>query len=159
MASRSAWDLFAARGLEKVNVKVNIISWMRRFTIVVLLAGSLMAQNVGTMSELMLDVIYPTSNAIFYVLRAPPKTEAEWKALRTQALTLAESANLLTTPARAKDQDKWMADAKLLRDVGTAAYRAAQAKNVDAIAALNDQLYEACVQCHVDYRPGYKQPK
>ena len=128
---------------------------MKRAAIILLIASSLMAQNVGTMSELMLDVIYPTSNAIFYILRAPPKTDAEWNVLKTQALTLAESANLLTTPARAKDQDKWMADAKLLRDVGTAAYRAAQAKNVDAIVALNDQLYDACVQCHTDYRPGY----
>jgi hypothetical protein len=128
---------------------------MKHAAIILLLAASLLAQSVGTLSELMLDVIYPTSNAIFYILRAPPKTDADWTAIKTQALTLAESANLLTMPERAKDQDKWMADAKLLRDAGTAAYRAAQAKNLEAIVALNDQLYEACVQCHTDYRPGY----
>ena len=29
---------------------------------------------VGTMSQLMLDMIYPASNAIFYVQRKPPRT-------------------------------------------------------------------------------------
>ena len=138
---------------------------MRAMTLL-LLAGVLLAQApsaqppaskpVGTMSELMIDVIYPTSNAVFYIFREPPKNEVEWDAFKTQALTLAESGNLLMLPARARDQDKWMADAKLLVDVGTAAYRAAQAKNMDAILALNDQLNTACVQCHQDYRNAYR---
>jgi hypothetical protein len=124
------------------------------------LAGLLLAQApapkaVGTMSELMIDVIYPTSNAVFYIFRAPPKNEVEWEVFKTQALTLAESANLLMMPSRARDQDKWMADAKLLWDVGNKAYRAAQAKNLDAIVALNDELNTACVQCHMDYRRAY----
>jgi len=110
---------------------------------------------VGTMSELMIDVIYPTSNAVFYLFREPPKNEVEWETFKTQALTLAESANLLMMPSRARDQDKWMADAKLLWEVGNKAYRAAQAKNLDAVNALNDELNTACVQCHMDYRPRY----
>jgi hypothetical protein len=136
-----------------------------RVLILALLAGLLLAQAppaqapsakaVGTMSELMIDVIYPTSNAVFYIFREPPKNAVEWDQFKTQALTLAESANLLMMPSRARDQDKWMADAKLLWDVGTAAYRAAQAKNLEAIVALNDQLNTACVQCHMDYRPAY----
>jgi len=73
----------------------------------------------------------------------------------TQALTLAESANLLMMPSRARDQEKWMADAKLLWDVGNKAYRAAQAKNLDAVNALNDELNTACVTCHMDYRQAY----
>ena len=129
--------------------------------IVFMLAGVLLAQAppapkpVGTMSELMIDVIYPTSNAVFYLFRDPLKNEVQWEVFKTQALTLAESANLLMMPARARDQDKWMTDAKLLWDVGTAAYRAAQAKDLDAVNALNDQLNTACVQCHMDYRPAY----
>ena len=117
------------------------------------------AKAVGTMSELMIDVIYPTSNAVFYLFREPPKNQVEWENFKTQALTLAESANLLMMPSRARDQDKWMADAKLLWDVGNKAYRAAQAKNLDAVVALNDELNTACVQCHMDYRPAYGRPK
>jgi hypothetical protein len=131
-----------------------------RVLAMLLLAGLLLAQApapkpVGTMSELMIDVIYPTSNAVFYLFRDPPKNLVDWDKFKTQALTLAESANLLMMPERARDQDKWMADAKLLSDVGTAAYRAAQAKDLDAVNALNDQLNTACVQCHMDYRPAY----
>jgi len=133
-----------------------------RALVLILLAGLLLAQTpapvpkaVGTMSELMIDVIYPTSNAVFYLFREPPKNEVDWENFRTQALTLAESANLLMMPSRARDQDKWMADAKLLWDVGNKAYRAAQTKNVDAVNALNDELNTACVQCHMDYRPAY----
>lgn len=132
-----------------------------RAVAMVLFAGVLLAQAppapraVGTMSELMIDVIYPTSNAVFYIFREPPKNDVQWDEFKTQALTLAESANLLMMPSRARDQDKWMADAKLLWDVGNKAYRAAQAKNLDAILALNDELNTACVQCHTDYRPAY----
>jgi hypothetical protein len=135
-----------------------------RALVLLLVAGMLLAQTpapaptakaVGTMSELMIDVIYPTSNAVFYIFREPPKNEVEWDAFKTQALTLAESANLLMMPSRARDQDKWMADAKLLWDVGNKAYRAAQTKNLDAVIALNDELNTACVQCHMDYRPAY----
>ena len=27
--------------------------------------------------------------------------------------------------------------------------------DVDALRALNDQLYQSCVSCHTNYRPGY----
>ena len=111
---------------------------------------------VGSMSQLMVDIIYPTSDAIFYIQRNPPKNDQEWNALRAAALTLAESANLLMMPARARDQGDWMRDAKLLLDTGNDAWKAAQAKDVDAVAALNDRLYVACVTCHEQYRLGYR---
>jgi hypothetical protein len=113
-------------------------------------------QPVGNMSQLMIDMIYPSSDAIFYVERAPPANDREWGALRATALTLAESGNLLMMDKRARDQGDWIKDAKMLVDVGAAAYKAAQAKNLDAIVALNDQLYTACITCHQQYRPGYR---
>jgi len=113
-------------------------------------------QPFATMSQLMAEIIYPTSNAIFYVERNPPKTEVEWNALKATALTLAESGNLLMMPSRARDQEEWIKDAKMLVDAGAAAYKAAQAKDLDAVLALNDQLYQACVMCHQTYRPNYR---
>jgi hypothetical protein len=113
-------------------------------------------QPVGNMSQLMVDVIYPTSDAIFYVERNPPKTDRDWGVLRTNALTLAESGNLLMMDRRARDQGDWIKDSKLLIDVGAAAYKAAQAKDLDAVLALNDQLNTACVTCHQQYRPNYR---
>ena len=113
-------------------------------------------QPVGTMSELMVKIIYPTSDAIFYITTRTPTTDVEWNELQAKVLTLGESANLLMMPVRARDQDRWMDDAKLLLDVGTAALKAAKKKDVEALAALNDQLYQACVSCHQHYRPSYR---
>ena len=112
-------------------------------------------QPVGTMSQLMIDIIYPASDAVFYIARMPPQNEKEWNDFKGQALMLAESGNLLMMEGRARDQGDWMKDAKMLVEAGAAAYKAAQAKDVDAVLALNDQLYAACVTCHQQYRPNY----
>ena len=112
---------------------------------------------VGTMSELMVHLIYPTSDAVFYITSRTPSTEAEWTELQARTLTLAESANLLMMPGRARDQGQWMKDARLMLDAGQAAFKAAKAKDVKAPEALSDQMYEACTTCHTHYRPGYGQ--
>jgi hypothetical protein len=110
---------------------------------------------VGTMSELMVHMIYPTSDAVFYITSRTPTTDAEWAELQAKTLTLAESANLLMMPGRARDQGRWMKDARLMLDAGWAAFKAAKAKDVPALEALSDQMYEACTTCHQHYRPGY----
>lgn len=112
-------------------------------------------QPASTMSELMVKIIYPASDAIFYITTREPKTEAEWVDLQGKALAVAESANLLMMPGRARDQDRWMQDAKLMLDAGRAAFRAAKAKDVAALDALSDQLYTSCTSCHQHYRPNY----
>lgn len=119
-------------------------------------AVSPMLQSVGTMKELMLDIIYPTSDQIFYVGSNETKTEKDWISLRRSSLMLAESANVLMAGNRARDNGQWMKDARLLWEVGNKAYTAAKAKDLPALEALNAELYEACQSCHVHYRPGYR---
>jgi hypothetical protein len=110
---------------------------------------------VGTMSELMVHVIRSTSDAVFYISsRAPAKAE-EWETLQAQTLMLAESANLLMLPAHARGRAQWLADARLMLDAGKKAFAAAKAKDVAALEALNDELYQSCVVCHQHFRPGY----
>jgi cytochrome c556 len=113
-------------------------------------------KSVGTMKELMVDLIFPTSNEIFYVGRNEKKSEKDWMDLQQNALMLAETANILMAENRARDKDRWMKDAKLLWDAGNKAYRASKAKDLEALKALNDDLYEACQSCHEHYRPGYR---
>jgi hypothetical protein len=113
------------------------------------------ARRVGTMSDLMVRLIYPASDAIFYITTRTPTTSAEWTELEGTTMMLAESANLLMMPSRAKGREQWMRDAKLLLDVGEVAYWAAKEKDVAALEALNDQLYQSCVQCHRNFRTGY----
>ena len=137
---------------------------MRIVGLVLLIAGAAAAQApqtaakfepVGNMSQLMIDIIYPTSDAIFYVDREPPKNDREWAVLRGQALMLAESGNLLMMDGRARDQGNWMLESKMLVDLGAKAFKAAQAKDLEGVRSLNDALNAACVTCHYQYRPGY----
>jgi len=41
-----------------------------------------------------------------------------------------------------------------LVDVGNSAYKAAQAKNSDALAALAGAVDASCTTCHKQYRPN-----
>lgn len=107
------------------------------------------------MSELMIKIIYPTSDAVFYITTRAPKDDPEWNELQAKTLMLAESANLLMMPIHARDQDRWMRDARLMLDAGTAAFKAAKAKDLPALEAVNDKLYESCVTCHQHYRTNY----
>jgi hypothetical protein len=132
-----------------------------RTTILLLLAGVAIAQTptyepVGSVSQVMISIIYPTSDAIFYVERNPPKTEKEWNDLQAQALTLAESGNLLMMGRRARDPGDWTKESRELVEVGAAAYKAALAKDLPAILTLNQRLNDACVVCHQQYRPNYR---
>ncbi len=107
---------------------------------------------IGTMSELMVQVIYPTSDAVFYITTRTPKTDAEWVELQGKTLMLGESANLLMMTARSRGRDQWIKDARLLLEVGTAAFKAAKAKDAAALEGLSDQLYESCTACHQHFR-------
>lgn len=111
------------------------------------------------MSQLMVNIIYPTSDAIFYVDRKPPSSDLEWNNLSNQALMLAESGNLLLMPGRVRDKGSWIADTKMMIDAGAGAYKAAQAHDLDGIRAVNDSLYASCVTCHAQYRDNYLKPK
>ena len=116
-------------------------------------------RNVGTMSDLMVKIIYPASDALFYIESRTPKTESEWTVLEGQALMVAESANLLMLPGRARDQKQWMADAKLMLDAGADAYTAAKKRDVNGIVMVGERLLESCTSCHKNYRPNYGKPK
>jgi len=83
----------------------------------------------------MIHMIYPTSDAVFYITSRTPKSDAEWVELQARTLTLAESANLLMMPGRARDTGQWMKDAKLMLDAGQAAFKAAKARDATALEA------------------------
>jgi hypothetical protein len=107
----------------------------------------------------MLDLIHPSSNDILLTIYRggspnEKKDEKEWAAVRRAALTLAESGNMLMLRGRARDQGDWMKDAQSLVDAGNAAYKAAQAKDAAALAALAGALDASCTTCHKQYRPN-----
>ena len=110
------------------------------------------------MSELMVHIIYPTSDAVFYISSRTPETEEQWKELQAKTLTLAESANLLMMPGRTRP-GQWNRDSRQMLDAAWTAFKAAKAKDAARVESASDQLYESCVSCHKAYRPDYGKPK
>ena len=106
------------------------------------------------MKQLMLDLIHPAANDLLLIVnRGGPRGDAEWAEARRSAVALAESGNLLMARGRDRNQADWARDAKMLSDAGTAAYKAAEARDVNALAALTGQLDASCTNCHKQYRP------
>lgn len=131
----------------------------------ILLAGAAFAQapstdaspykQVSTMSQLMISIVFPTSDAVFYVDREAPKTQAEWNALADKALTLAESGNLMLMPGRMRDDGNWVKYTRMMIDAGFTAYKAAKAQDLEGVRGVNDLMYQSCVECHSQYRTNY----
>ncbi|HYR87181.1 MAG TPA: hypothetical protein VE422_24075 [Terriglobia bacterium] len=129
-----------------------------RILALLLLAGPAIAQAppfqpVATISEIMVAITLPYSDALLYIERNPPKSDRDWELLQMQSLMLAESGNLLMMKDRAKNQGLWMKDARMLVDAGAAAVKATRAKDIQAVLALNDQIVSSCITCHTQFRP------
>ena len=116
-------------------------------------------RHVGTISDLMIKIIYPASDAVFYIESRTPKTDSEWGGLEAQALMLAESANLLMMPGRARDAKQWMTDSRVMLDAAADALAAARRRDVDGIVMVGDRLLQSCTSCHERYRPDYGKPR
>lgn len=121
-------------------------------------AGAAMAQAptfqpVGTVRQVMLGIVKPTSDVVFKFQFDPPKTDAEWATLQNNALNLAETGNLLLLPGRAKDKGEWTKNAQALIERGSQAFKAANAKDAKALETIGDKIDEICEACHAIYLP------
>jgi hypothetical protein len=122
------------------------------------MAGSTMAQApgfqpVGTVRQIMLGIVAPSSDVLFKVPTQAPKDDKEWKTVQDSTLMLAEAGNLLLMPGRAKDKGDWTKFAKALTDQGSKAFKAANAKDPKALSDIGDAVDGVCEDCHAKYLP------
>ena len=138
------------------------------------------ARPYATLAQLMRGIPFPNSNIIFDTQTTDPgaaqkPTESGagasatqqfsgvyggWQAVENAALALSETANLLLIPGRMcengrpapVDQEDFRKWAQSLVEAGQAAYKAAQAKNLDAMVDVSGTVSEACSMCHEKYR-------
>ncbi|MGE3844412.1 MAG: hypothetical protein AB7I50_22845 [Vicinamibacterales bacterium] len=105
----------------------------------------------------MQEIVDPSARAIWDAIgetlldtgtQPAPNKEAAWQSVRRGAITLAEAGNLLQLEGRPRDQDVWIRTAKALADAGAAALAAAEAKNLEKLTEVGDQIYLACEECH-----------
>ncbi len=116
-------------------------------------------QTVGTISDVMVSMVYPAANNILLAAyRGGPQDDKEWLSIQRNAVLLAESGNVLLMRAPAGGQSDWAKDAKILVDAGAAAYKAARAKDANALLAVAQPLNATCTSCHKQYRANLAGP-
>jgi mono/diheme cytochrome c family protein len=137
----------------------------------------------GNLAQVMRGVTFPNANILFNVQVKDPAKEKPampmpfdyvlwgatvyygWQAVDQAALALVETAPLFLLPGRRcengrpvpVDRADWKQYTAALMDVGRAAYKAAQTRNVDAVVKVADQLNESCANCHKVYRDGARE--
>jgi len=135
-----------------------------RMLSVFLLAGLAMAQGpaykeVANNHQLMDGMIRPAQQAILAAAKEAPADARAWSAVVLNSVMLQESAQMLKTPGRAKDQDAWMKAADALGDAGAAVQKAADAKDFEALKTASAAIGPACQGCHSVYRARPQQKK
>ena len=110
-------------------------------------------QAVGTVRQIMLGIVAPTSDVIFKVPNEAPKTDKEWKTVQDSALMLAEAGNLLLMPPRAKTNPDWAKFAQTLTAQGSRAFKAANAKDAKSLEDIGNDIDQVCEDCHAKYLP------
>jgi mono/diheme cytochrome c family protein len=137
----------------------------------------------GNLAQLMRGVTFPNANILFNVQVKDPATNKPgmpipfdyvlwgstvyygWQAVDQAALMLVETTPLFLLPGRRcengrpvpVDRAEWKQYTAALVDVGKAAYKAAQSRNVDAVNKVAEQLNETCANCHKVFRDGARE--
>lgn len=109
---------------------------------------------IATTKQVMLGITIPTSDVVFQVGAHAPADDTEWEKVQANALSLAESGNLLMMGPRLVDRQDWLKNAQALIATAKVAAQAAQERNVDNVLAAGDQIYEVCDGCHKKYMPA-----
>lgn len=143
-------------------------------------APSLAFPAVGNLNQVMRGTLFPSSNVLFDVqtqdpgARQKPGTRAEatttsarygdvydpWLVVDAAAISIAEAGPLLMTPGRRcengkavpVDRSDWQQYVRGLVEAGRAAYRVSQTRKPEAVAAVTNQISDACGNCHRVYR-------
>ena len=108
------------------------------------------------------DVIFPSADVVWESVgtiisyegteEIYPKSEEEWITVVSSAAILTEAGNLLMMEGRAQDSGPWMERARALIDAGEVALKAARAQDKEAVFDSGEQIYNACNDCHIQYR-------
>lgn len=152
---------------------------------------------VGTVKEIMKGIVDPRSKEIWDsvgtesgpkgLVERSPKTDDDWARIESDALILAEVANLLKMPGRhvalpeqanqksqpdapeltpvqieekiAKDRAAWEKRADALQATSLKARAAAKAHDKDGLLNVGEEIDNACEMCHLVYwYPDEKKP-
>lgn len=87
-------------------------------------------------------------------MAAEPKDAAGWRAIRSDALILAEGGNLLLLRLPKKDADLWIKSSVDSRDSGADLVKAARAKDFTGAKKAYEAMLHHCNACHKKFEDG-----
>ena len=142
------------------------------------------SEPIGTLAEVMRGLLFPASNRLADVQTVDPETPVPenpnddrpsarfasiytgWPTVDNAAVALAEVAKLIMIPGRLcengepvpVEQDNFIQWARALEEVGIKALAASRSRNMEAVAEVNNDIFEACSNCHSVYRDSYTDP-
>jgi cytochrome c556 len=116
---------------------------------------------VISLNQIMVNIVDPHSHEIWDAAANPakaPKTDEEWRNVRHAAVTLAAGGSLTSMSGNGpkdqvwRSQKDWGKLSQAVSDAGLAATEAVQNRNVAALSKAGDQLLQACLNCHKEYK-------
>ena len=144
------------------------------------------SEPIGTLAEVMRGIAFPASNGLSDVQTVDPDTPefdpgnpndhrpsarysqiyTGWPTVDNAAVALAEVAKLIMVPGRLcengepvpVEQDNFIQFARELQEVGIKALALSRSRNMEAVAEVNNDIFEACSNCHSVYRDSYDDP-
>ncbi len=106
------------------------------------------------MHDFMEGVFQAPYKRLKVAMAAEPKDNAGWKAVRSDALILAEGGNLLLSRVPEKDADLWTKYSVDSRDAGADMVKAAKAKDFPATKKAYETMLGHCNACHKKFEDG-----
>lgn len=106
------------------------------------------------MHEFMEYVFQPTFKRLKPAMAAAPTNNQGWKTIKSDALILAESGNLLLIRKPENEAADWTKHSVMVRDFGGKLYRSAKAKDFDMSRKHYEAMVKNCNACHEQFAGG-----
>lgn len=107
-----------------------------------------------SMHEFMEYVFQPTYKRLKVTMATQPENNSGWKAMKSDALILTESCNLLFPRTPDEDSDDWKKFSVDSRTHGAELYQAARAKDFGKATNAYKMMLNSCNDCHRQFENG-----
>lgn len=107
-----------------------------------------------SMHEFMEYVFQPTYRRLKQSMAAAPDDNNGWKAIKSDALILAESCNLLYGRKPAEQAADWVKHTTAAKNHGAQLYKAGKTKDFEAATAAYRLMLDNCNACHRQFEKG-----
>lgn len=111
------------------------------------------------MHEYMEYIHQPTYRKLRDVMKKAPEDDKGWLDIKSGALILSESGNLILLRGPKKDREDWNAHAIAIREAGAKLYRAAHDQEFQQATTHYQAMIQKCNSCHQQFAGGEHQLK